>query len=182
MIFETNTGIGIINLDGTERAQIGGGRFPSWSPDGSRIVFSSGLHLYTMRPDGTDITQLTFGPINDLYPSFSPDGQKIVFARNTSGTMGLWTMNADGTGQVIFSGTNTIGGGYSDWQLAPNTPLGAPSTMRLDEAAVTFANVLVEGNTNVTVITPAAQIPAELYAVSDCPPYDIVTTAPTLRR
>jgi hypothetical protein len=180
MIFETNTGIGIINLDGTERAQIGPGRFPSWSPDGSRIVFSdpSSLHVYTMKPNGTEMTQLTFGDPNDQYPSFSPDGKKIVFARNTSGTMGLWTMNADGSGQVIFSGTNTIGSGYPDWQRAPNTTIGAASLLRIDEAAITFANVLTEGNTTLTPITPtAAQIPPGFALCPTCPSYDVVTTA-----
>jgi TolB protein len=36
---------------------------PAWSPDGSRIVFLSGLQdvydIYTMRADGTDVRRLT---------------------------------------------------------------------------------------------------------------------------
>ena len=181
MIFETNTGIGIINLDGTGRAQIGGGRFPSWSPDGKKIIFASlstGYHIYTMKPDGTDIAQLTFGAPNDQYPSYSPDGKKIVFARNTSGTMGLWTMNADGSNQVIFTGTNTIGNGYSDWQRAPNTRVGTLSSLRIDEAVITYSDVLADGNTTFDPIQPdPLELPPNYALCPTCPAYDISTTA-----
>lgn len=186
IVFETNQGfnsnIGIINLDGTGRTVIGAGRFPSWSPDGTKIIFSllnaTDYDIYTMNPDGTGITQLTSGAPNDQYPSFAPDGKKIVFARNTSGTIGLWTMNADGSNQVIFTGTNTIGNGYSDWQRGPNTTVGTPTTVRIDEAAVTFASVLTEGNTTFTPITPdPLGLPPNFSLCPTCPAYDIVTTA-----
>ncbi|MGB7202253.1 MAG: carboxypeptidase regulatory-like domain-containing protein [Pyrinomonadaceae bacterium] len=183
IVFEINTGIAIIDIDGTGRTNLGSGQFPEWSPDGSRIVFAlitgTGYHIYTMKPDGTDITQLTFDIArNDQYPSFSPDGRKIVFSRNTSGQIGLWTMNADGSGLVIFSGTNTIGNGYSDWQRAPNTPVAAPATLRIDEATITFANVTSEGNTTFAPITPTqGQLPPGFALCPTCPAYDIVTTA-----
>jgi hypothetical protein len=161
-----------------------GCQFPSWSPDGTKIIFSavptaeSNYQLFVINADGSARTQLTFGNFQDQYPSFSPDGRKIVFARNTSGTIGLWTMNADGSGQVIFSGTNTIGNGYSDWQRALNTPIGAPSAFRIDEATITFANVLVQGTTTFSAITPtAAQIPPSFTLCPTCPAYDIATTA-----
>jgi len=154
----------------------------SWSPDGIKIVFSrlvgGDYQLFTMRPDGTNVTQITSGNFIDQYPSFSPDGRKIVFARNTSGTIGLWTMNADGSGQVIFTGTNTIGNGYSDWQRAPNTPVATPATLRIDEATITFANVTSEGNTTFAPITPSqGQLPPGFALCPTCPAYDIVTTA-----
>lgn len=184
MIFETNTGLAVINLDGTGRTSLGTGQFPSWSPDGTKIIFAaipsaeSNFQLFVMNPDGSGRTQITFGNFNDQYPSFSPDGRKVVFARNTSGTIGLWTMNADGSGQVIFSGTNTIGNGYSDWQFAPNTPVGAPVALRIDEATITFENVLSEGNTTFTPITPTqGQLPPGFALCPTCPAYDIVTTA-----
>ena len=78
------------------------GARPDWSPDGQRIVFNQyhlGYHnfgteatnLYTIRPDGTGLTQVThFGP-NDtraMLPTWTPDGARIIFthiARDPSG-------------------------------------------------------------------------------------------------
>ena len=47
--------------------------FPSWSPDGSRIAFTSthqGLigHIFTMKPDGTEIVKHTTGTDENTYP------------------------------------------------------------------------------------------------------------------
>ena len=52
---------------------------PSWSPDGSRIAFGrwsdGGLGLYTMNPDGTDVTRLAFGAWNAVW---SPSSDRIA--------------------------------------------------------------------------------------------------------
>lgn len=70
----------------------GCGRFShlSWSPDGSRLVFSDsdgrgGLQLYLVRADGTDRTQLTRFPAGQFatQPSWSPDGARIAFSLST---------------------------------------------------------------------------------------------------
>ena len=60
-------------------------RSPSWSPDGTAVVFS-GLtvggysDLYLLRLPAGDLDQLTSDRFEDLDPSFSPDGNSIVFA------------------------------------------------------------------------------------------------------
>ena len=59
---------------------------PAWSPDGSRIAFSSDRGgtraIWTMRPDGSDMAQVTTSPAaRDFEPSWSPDGRRIVFRR-----------------------------------------------------------------------------------------------------
>jgi TolB protein len=81
-----------------------------WSPDGSRIAFSSpgigdlpgtSSNVFTVRPDGSGRVQLTHnrgGKINNGLDSWSTDGKKIAFVSNRSGTYEIYVMNANGTG------------------------------------------------------------------------------------
>jgi Tol biopolymer transport system component len=64
---------------------------PSFSPDGSRLVYSSyfrrdgekGRRIVRIDADGTDKARLTKGrdDIEDLSPSYAPSGRQIVFER-----------------------------------------------------------------------------------------------------
>jgi Tol biopolymer transport system component len=59
---------------------------PSWSPDGSQIVFaadngSNNFDLWIISADGTGVKQLTNTPdINEFSPAWSPDGSRIAYA------------------------------------------------------------------------------------------------------
>jgi Tol biopolymer transport system component len=59
-------------------------RLPSWSPDGRLIAFQQFLggywHIFTARPDGSDLRQITFGAADDREPIWSPDGKSILFS------------------------------------------------------------------------------------------------------
>jgi TolB protein len=101
--YQTSSGIYTINANGSGRTLIWGispVTGTEWSPDGTRIVFdaSSDSEIYTIKPDGTGVLQLTSNGVDDRNPSWSPDGNRIVFDRS-----GIWIMNADGSGQTAVT-------------------------------------------------------------------------------
>lgn len=78
---------------------------PRWSPKGDRIVYSrsqGGFQIYSIRPDGSEDTQLTSQGSNEN-PSWSPDGRFITFSSKRSGGDGIYVMRADGSGQTKVS-------------------------------------------------------------------------------
>jgi Tol biopolymer transport system component len=79
---------------------------PSWSPDGTRIAFTSsrdGLsdtELYVMNVDGSNQTRLTDNANDDRYSTWSPDSQRIAFYRNGGTGNGINIMSRDGANVV----------------------------------------------------------------------------------
>ena len=60
----------------------GSSRYPSWSPDGTKLAFASdrsgSWQIYVMDADGSNVVQLTSSG-NHTQPAWSPDGNRIVF-------------------------------------------------------------------------------------------------------
>ncbi len=71
------------------------------SPDGvwlALMASSPTEDLLLIRPDGSDLRQLTNDPERDRTPYWSPDGRRILFSSNRSGKYEAWTIRPDGSG------------------------------------------------------------------------------------
>ena len=76
---------------------------PSWSPDGTRIVFSAdrkgdfvNSEIYVMDADGGNLQRLTENRDDDGAPSWSPNGERIAFVSHRDGNPEIYVMDADG--------------------------------------------------------------------------------------
>ncbi|HEU5153106.1 MAG TPA: protein kinase [Gemmatimonadales bacterium] len=62
--------------------------WPSWSPDGAKLVFSRTVggyrNLFLRTYPGGEETQLTKGQKDDIQPAWSPDGKTIALVRSNS--------------------------------------------------------------------------------------------------
>src|SRR5881398_2611873 len=100
--------------DGSARAVVtaGSSAMPSWTPDGTHLVFHSrrkeekqrgiaARNIWIVYPDGQNAVPLTDDPGTEDQPAWSPDGRQIVYAAfpKEGGSFDLWLMYADGSGR-----------------------------------------------------------------------------------
>ncbi len=113
---------------------------PSWSADGTRIAFASGVggDIHVMNADGSGRVQLAVDG-GQVEPSWSPDGTRIAFSdTRDTGNYQIYVMNADGSGQTRL--TNTGGHDLG--------PVWSP-----DGAHIAFASTR-DGNWEIHVMNP----------------------------
>ena len=126
---------------------------PRWSPEATRIAFSS-LHkqqgdIYVLDVETGSMRQITFDAADDWVPRWSQDGQWIYFTSNRSGAWQIWKVAAAGgeavqiTRQGGQAASESMDGRFlyiarSDtaglWQMPAG---GGPAVRLLDRLAAT---------------------------------------------
>lgn len=116
----------IMNADGREVSRLtsttGYDGNPYWSRDGNFIAYEGdrealgserdliGINVYTMRADGTGVTQLTSTFVSSWNPIWAPDDKRIFFGSFRSGNHEIYSMASDGS-QI----TRLTDSAASDW-------------------------------------------------------------------
>ena len=76
---------------------------PAWSPDNSLIAFTNKANgnseIFTIKPDGSGLKNLTNNPLKDGEAIFSPDGSEIFFVRDNYAQPQLYRMDLNGDHQ-----------------------------------------------------------------------------------
>jgi len=75
---------------------------PAWSPDGSKIIFSSSMYgnpeLFIAGADGGQPKRLTYSTGGNTSPTWNlKTGQQLAFVSDRGGTPQIYTMDADGS-------------------------------------------------------------------------------------
>jgi TolB protein len=81
--------IALLRSDGQLVKALGPGETPAWSVDGTTIAFIRKGDVWTVRPDGTGLTQQTRTAAIEETPDWGPDGS-LVYASNRSGGFELY--------------------------------------------------------------------------------------------
>lgn len=137
-----NDRIAVINPDGTGETRLttGFGTDPSFSADGTKIVFRAAGGITVMNADGSGPTSTG---VPGLDPSFSPDGAKIVYWTGSQ----IAVMNANGS-----SPTNLTTSGYG------GDPAFSPDGTKIAYADATgIWRINANGTRKLGLFTPAGR-------------------------
>lgn len=123
--FDRLGAIWVMNANGKHQVRItskqGSHAWPSWSPDGSQIVYSaneadpSNVDIYVMNADGSDHVRLTTDPAVDYQPTWSTLGEIAFTSYRVAQTAQLFVMGIDGSAQTDLTNNTSYGDSDPDW-------------------------------------------------------------------
>ena len=172
IVYDCALDICVVNEDGTGLVNLTNSPTvfdidPVWSPDGTRIAFSSdrtsvptnadgNIEVFVMDADGTNVVQQTFTTtglgefINSYEPTWNPNGSEIAFEGwRSTGSPEIIKIAVDGTGvETLLTNPGDFGSKFQpDW-----SPDGTKIlfTWSLGQQDVHVINVDGSGETNLT--------------------------------
>ena len=102
-----NCDIWVMDADGSGQTRItktavAQETWPTWSPDGSMIAFTSNKadefqDIWVMDADGSNKIRLTTTLGFDAFPEWSPDGTQIAFTSDRDAVDDIWVIGSDGS-------------------------------------------------------------------------------------
>ena len=101
-VFQVGSGgdIYVVSSDGSGLSRLTQGMDPSWSPDGTQVIFARWTEpwgIYAINADGSN-ERLLFSSSVARSPVWSPDGSQIAFFFTTEGWHPAWKIWIDGFG------------------------------------------------------------------------------------
>ena len=103
----------VMNADGSGSVQLtednAEDHAPTWSPDGSRIAFTSyrspqGV-IHMINGDGSGLWRITLDEYSNLQPAWSPEGRLIAFSSRRDGDFDIYVVNTDRSGLTQLTDT-----------------------------------------------------------------------------
>jgi Tol biopolymer transport system component len=103
-------------------------KWPTYSPDGSRIAFQSDMgtsdgrtEIFVMNADGSgDPVRLTNHAGFDQMPTWSPDGSQIAFMSTRDGNPNIYKINGDGSGTPVQLTSHSSADARPSWSRQTN--------------------------------------------------------------
>ncbi|MFF7728765.1 amidohydrolase family protein [Streptomyces sp. NPDC008001] len=134
---------------------------PVHSPDGRLLAVCAyrggGFHIWTLRPDGSGLRQVTDGPWDDRGPAWSPDGTRIAFASERGGDpvagspYRVWVVDVRTGALTQVTGVKDQDGPLQDGAWEDFDPVWSPDGARLLFVRARVAGAALEARTIASV-------------------------------